>query len=88
VLIVRCTSFRSRAKDYRERTTLEPDRRGGKPCIRGVRITVYDILGYLASGMNEAEILENFPDLEPEDIRASLAVAADFERRLMAVPSL
>jgi hypothetical protein len=53
-----------------------------------LRITVYDILGYLASGMSEAEILENFPDLEPGDIRASLAVAADFERRLTAVPSL
>jgi uncharacterized protein (DUF433 family) len=53
-----------------------------------MRITVYDVLGYLASGMSEAEILEDFPDLEPEDIRASLAFAADFDRRLMALPSL
>jgi uncharacterized protein (DUF433 family) len=74
--------------DYRERITIDPDKRGGKPCIRGLRITVYDVLGYLASGMTEAEILQDFPDLEPEDIRASLAFAADFDRRLMAVPSL
>lgn len=74
--------------DYRERITIEPDKRGGKPCIRGMRITVYDVLGYLASGMTETEVLEDFPDLEPEDIRASLAFAADLERRLMAVPSL
>ena len=74
--------------DYRERITIEPDKRARKPCIRGLRITVYDILGYLASGMSEAEILEDFPDLEPEDIRASLAFAADFERRLMVVPGL
>jgi uncharacterized protein (DUF433 family) len=74
--------------DYRERITIEPDKRSGKPCIRGLRITVYDILGYLASGMSEAKILEDFPDLEPQYIRASLAFAADFERRLMAVPSL
>jgi uncharacterized protein (DUF433 family) len=74
--------------DYRERITIEPDKRGGRPCIRGLRITVYDVLSYLASGMSEAEILADFPDLEPEDIRASLAFAADFERHRMAVPSL
>jgi uncharacterized protein (DUF433 family) len=74
--------------DYRERITIEPDKRGGKPCIRGLRITVYDVLSYLASGMTEAEILQDFPDLELEDIRAALAFAADFDRRLMAVPSL
>jgi len=74
--------------DYRERITIEPDMRGGKPCIRDMRITVYDVLSYLASGMSEAEILADFPDLETEDIRASLAFAADFERRLMAVPDL
>jgi uncharacterized protein (DUF433 family) len=74
--------------DYRERITIEPDKRGGKPCIRGLRITVYDILGYLASGMSEAEIIEDFPVLEPQDIRAALAFAADFERRLMVVPGL
>lgn len=73
---------------YLERITIEPDKRGGKPCIRGMRITVYDILDYLASGMTEAEILADFPYLEPEDIRASLAFAADIERKLMAVPNL
>ncbi|MGI9189421.1 MAG: DUF433 domain-containing protein [Longimicrobiaceae bacterium] len=74
--------------NYLERITIAPDKRGGKPCIRGMRITVYDVLGYLASGMSEAEILQDFPYLEPEDIRASLAFAADFERKLMAVPTL
>ncbi|HEX8363262.1 MAG TPA: DUF433 domain-containing protein [Longimicrobium sp.] len=59
--------------DYQDRITIEPDKRGGKPCIRGMRITVYDILDYLASGMTEAEILADFPYLEAEDIRASLA---------------
>ncbi|HEX5726126.1 MAG TPA: DUF433 domain-containing protein [Longimicrobiaceae bacterium] len=70
--------------DYRDRITIEPDKRGGKPCVRGMRITVYDVLDYLASGMTEAEILEDFPYLEPEDIRASIAFAADRERRLAA----
>jgi uncharacterized protein (DUF433 family) len=74
--------------DYRERITIEPDKCGGKPCIRGLCITVYDILGYLASGMSEAEIIEDFPVLEPQDIRAALAFAADFERRLMVAPNL
>ena len=74
--------------NYRERITIEPDKRGGKPCIRGMRITVYDVLDYLASGMTEAEILEDFPYLEAEDIRASLAFAADIQRKLMAVPNL
>jgi len=60
--------------DYRDRITIEPDKRAGKPCIRGLRITVYDILGYLASGMSEAEVLNDFPVLEPEDIRAALAL--------------
>jgi uncharacterized protein (DUF433 family) len=69
--------------DYRERITIEPGKRGGKPCIRGLRITVYDILEYLASGMSEEDILRDFPDLTREDIRASLAFAADRERRLM-----
>lgn len=69
--------------DYRERITTEPGKRGGKPCIRGMRITVGDVLEYLASGMSEDEILEDFPDLEPEDIRAVLAFAADRERKLL-----
>ena len=68
------------------RITLEPEKRGGKPCIRGLRITVYDILEYLASGMTEAEILADFPDLEREDIRAVLAFAAERERRLVGLP--
>ena len=66
--------------------TIEPGKRGGKPCIRGLRITVYDILEYLASGMTEAEILADFPDLTGGDIRACLAFAADRERRMVSVP--
>ncbi len=69
-----------------DRITLAPDKRGGKPCIRGFRITVYDILEYLASGMTEAEILVDFPDLEREDIRAALTFAAERERRLVSIP--
>jgi uncharacterized protein (DUF433 family) len=72
--------------DYRARITIEPGKRSGKPCIRGLRITVSDVLEYLASGMTEDEILAELPDLEREDIRASLAFAADRERKLMAVP--
>jgi uncharacterized protein (DUF433 family) len=72
--------------DYRERITIEPGKRSGKPCIRGLRITVSDVLEYLAAGMTEDEILAEFPDLERDDIRAALAFAADRERRLMAVP--
>lgn len=72
--------------DYRERITIEPDKLGGKPCIRGLRITVYDVLDYLASGMSHDEILRDFPDLVAEDIRACLAFAAERERRLMALP--
>ena len=72
--------------NYSDRITLEPEKRGWKPCIRGLRITVYDILEYLASGMTEAEILADFPDLELEDIRAALAFAAERERRLVSIP--
>ncbi len=74
--------------DYRDRITIEPGKRGGKPCIRGMRITVYDVLDYLAGGMSVDEILVDFPDLTAEDIRACLAFAADRERRLAAVPPL
>lgn len=70
--------------NYRERITIEPGKRGGKPCIRGMRITVYDVLDYLAGGMTEEEILRDFPELEPEDIRSCLAFAADRERRLVS----
>lgn len=62
------------------RITLEPGKRGGKPCIRGLRITVYDVLSYLAAGMSEGQILADFPSLVQEDIRACLAYAADRER--------
>jgi uncharacterized protein (DUF433 family) len=72
--------------DYRKIITIEPGKRGGKPCIRGLRITVYDILDYLASGMTEDEILRDFPDLIREDVRACLAFAADRERRLTSIP--
>ena len=65
---------------YQDRITLEPGKRGGKPCIRGMRITVYDVLSYLASGMPYEEILVDFPYLEKEDILASLAYAAERER--------
>ena len=70
---------------YMERITIEPGRRSGKPCIRGLRITVSDVLDYLASGMSEDDLLQDFPDLTREDIRACLAFAADRERRLVAV---
>jgi uncharacterized protein (DUF433 family) len=71
--------------DYSHIITIEPGKRGGKPCIRGMRITVYDVLEYLASGMTEEEILADFPDLTQEDIRACLAFAADRERRLLSI---
>ena len=70
--------------DYQARISIEPGKRGGKPCIRGMRITVYDVLDYLASGMSEQEILDDFPDLTRDDIRACLAFAADRERRLVS----
>ena len=73
--------------DYRHIITIEPDKMGGKPCIRGLRITVYDVLDYLASGMTEAEILADFPDLTAEDLLASLAFAADRERKLLSIPA-
>jgi uncharacterized protein (DUF433 family) len=73
--------------DYRKIITIESDKMGGKPCIRRMRITVYDVLDYLASGMTEDEILEDFPDLTSEDIRACLAFAADRERRLASIPA-
>lgn len=72
--------------DYKDYITIEPNKRGGKPCIRGLRITVYEVLEYMASGMTEEEILSDFPDLTKNDLRAALAFAADRERRLMEVP--
>jgi uncharacterized protein (DUF433 family) len=70
------------AMDWRSRITIEPGKRGGRPCIRGLRITVYDLLEFLAGGMSEDEILHDFPDLEREDIRAALAFAAERERKI------
>jgi uncharacterized protein (DUF433 family) len=72
--------------DYRQRITIDPAQRSGKPCIRGLRITVSDVLDYLASGMSEEEILTELPDLEREDIKAALAFAAERERRMMSLP--
>ena len=68
--------------DYTGIITIEPGKRGGKPCIRGLRITVYDVLECLASGMTQEEILREFPYLTQDDIRACLAFAADRERKL------
>ncbi len=64
--------------DYRKIITIEPGKRSGKPCIRGMRITVGDILGWLASGMTREQIVDDFPELTQEDIAAALAFAADF----------
>ena len=69
--------------NYRDIITIEPGKRGGRPCIRGMRIAVSDILGWLAAGMSHAEIISDFPELTEEDIRATLAFAADRERRVL-----
>jgi uncharacterized protein (DUF433 family) len=73
--------------DYGERITITPDKRSGKPCIRGTRMTVTDVLEYLAGGMSPEEIVAEFPDLTVEDIRACLAFAADRERKLAMLPA-
>ena len=72
--------------DYRSRITLEPDKRSGQPCIRETRMTVTDVLEYLASGMSQQEILKEFPDLTLVDIQACLGFAANRERQLARVP--
>ena len=69
--------------NYRELITIEPGKRGGRPCIRGMRISVYDILGWLAAGMTNEQIIEEYPELTLEDIRASLAYAADRDHHLV-----
>jgi uncharacterized protein (DUF433 family) len=74
--------------NYRDYITIDPNKRGGKPCIRGLRITVYEVLEYLASDMTETEILADFPDLTREDLKACIAFAADRERMLAAAPAL
>lgn len=73
--------------DYRDYITIDPDKRGGKPCVRGLRITVYEVLEYLASDMTEEQILADFPDLTRDDLKACIAFAADRERRLVTVPA-
>jgi len=73
--------------NYQDYITIDPNKRGGKPCVRGLRITVYEVLEYLASEMTEAQILEDFPDLTHEDLKACIAFAADRERRLLTVPA-
>ena len=73
--------------DYTDIITLEPGKRSGKPCIRGLRITVYDVLSYLAAGMTVDEILGDFPDLTREDILACLSYAADREHHTIVVKS-
>jgi uncharacterized protein (DUF433 family) len=67
---------------WQERISVDPEVRSGKPCIKGTRITVYDVLEYLAGGRSESELLKDFPDLTAEDIRACLGFAAARERRL------
>ena len=70
---------------YEDIITIEPGKRGGQPCIRGMRITVYDVLSYLAAGMTEQEVLQDFPYLTHEDILACLAYAAEREHRMLVV---
>jgi uncharacterized protein (DUF433 family) len=70
-------------EQWRSRITIEPGKRGGRPCIRGMRITVYDVLSYLAAGMAAVDILADFPYLEAEDIQACLAFAAERERSML-----
>jgi len=71
--------------NYQDIITIEPGKRGGKPCIRGLRITVYDILSWLAEGMTQAEIIEDFPELNKTDISACLGFAADREHNLASL---
>jgi uncharacterized protein (DUF433 family) len=69
-------------EEWRTRITIEPGKRGGRPCIRGMRITVYDVLSYFAAGMTAAEILDDFPYLTQEDLQACFAFAAERERSM------
>ena len=71
--------------NYQERITIEAGNRGGRPCIRGLRITVYDVLEQMAAGLSPKELLEDFPELEADDINACLAFAADREHRLAGI---
>jgi uncharacterized protein (DUF433 family) len=69
--------------NYKDVITIEPGKRGGRPCIRGMRIAVGDVFGWLATGMSHEQILSDYPELTENDIRACLAYAADRERRLL-----
>ena len=69
--------------NYKDTIVIEPGKRGGRPCIRGTRIAVSDVLGWLSAGISHAEILSDYPELTEENIRACLAYAADRERRLL-----
>ena len=71
--------------NYQDRITIEAGKRGGRPCVRGLRITVYDVLEQMAAGLSPKELLEDFPELEAEDINACLAFAADREHRLAGI---
>jgi uncharacterized protein (DUF433 family) len=71
--------------DYRKHITIEAGKRSGQPCIRRLRITVSDVLSYMASGMSHQDILDDFPELNEDDLRACLAFAADRERRILYV---
>jgi uncharacterized protein (DUF433 family) len=84
IVITRAKAYH-RFMNYHDIITIEPGKRGGKPCIRGMRMTVYDVLEYLASGMTVEEILDDFPYLTHEDILACLAFAADREKNLLVV---
>lgn len=74
--------------DYHDIITIEPGKRSGKPCIRGLRITVYDVLDWLAAGMSRDEIIDDFPELNADDITACLLFAADRERRSVTIKAL
>lgn len=76
------------ATPYQNIITLEPGKRGGKPCIRGLRITVYDVLSWLADGMSQEEIIEDYPELNSSDISACLSFAADREHNLVSLKTL
>ena len=80
-LCLYCSKYEAMT-DYRKYITINPDQRSGQPCIRGMRITVYDVLSYLAAGDSTEDILENFPMLTKDDVLACLAFAADAEKRL------
>jgi len=71
--------------NYQDRITIEAGKRGGKPCIRGLRITVYDVLEQMAAGLSPKDLLEDFPELQEDDISACLAFAADREHRLAGI---